>query len=64
MASALIKYKGVADILVAGILTFKPSIVYGSFFARAIASWTGMVSFPVIPQAVLVRINVCCFCST
>jgi len=42
MAESLIKYKGIADILVAAILVFKPSLIYGSLPARVLASKTGL----------------------
>jgi hypothetical protein len=42
-ANALIKYKGLGDVLVACILVFKPDVIYGSLPARLLASWTGLV---------------------
>jgi hypothetical protein len=42
-AKALIRYKGLGDVLVACILMFKPDIIYGSLPARLLASWTGLV---------------------
>jgi len=46
-ADSLIKYKGLADILVASILIFKPDIIYGSLPAQLLASWTGLVGFQI-----------------
>ena len=44
MADKLIKYKGWGDILVAVILAVRPSIIYDSLPARALSSFTGLVS--------------------
>ncbi|KDR84389.1 hypothetical protein GALMADRAFT_87316 [Galerina marginata CBS 339.88] len=40
MAEALIRYKGIADIIVAVILAVKPSIIYESFAAQTLHSLT------------------------
>ncbi|RDB19855.1 hypothetical protein Hypma_013090 [Hypsizygus marmoreus] len=42
MADTLIKYKGLADILVAGILTVNASTIYDSVPTRFLASLTGL----------------------
>jgi hypothetical protein len=44
MTDSLLKYKGIADILVAAILSVKPDLIYGCLPARVIASYTGLVS--------------------
>ena len=49
-ANTLIKYKGLADIVVACILVFKPHIIYGSLPARLLAAWTGLVGLHQIQQ--------------
>ncbi|PPQ73823.1 hypothetical protein CVT26_012138 [Gymnopilus dilepis] len=40
MAQTLILVKGIADVAVAAILTFKPAIIYESFLARAVHSFS------------------------
>ena len=42
--SALLKYKGLGDILVAVILTLRPSLVYDSLPARYLSALSGLVS--------------------
>ncbi|KAF8887242.1 hypothetical protein CPB84DRAFT_1786944 [Gymnopilus junonius] len=42
MAQTLILVKGVADVAVAAILAFQPSIIYDSFQARAVHSLSGL----------------------
>ncbi|KAF9463731.1 hypothetical protein BDZ94DRAFT_1308628 [Collybia nuda] len=42
MASTLMKWKGAGDLIVAGILTLKPSLMYASVVTRTLASWTGL----------------------
>ncbi|KDR84425.1 hypothetical protein GALMADRAFT_220179 [Galerina marginata CBS 339.88] len=42
MSEALIRYKGIADIIVGLILALKPSIIYESFAAQTMHSLTGL----------------------
>ncbi|CAA7259415.1 unnamed protein product [Cyclocybe aegerita] len=42
MTDALILYKGIADVVVALILTVKPSIIYESVITKALHSFTGL----------------------
>ena len=45
MSATLIQCKGIADIVVALILTVKPSIIYNSVITRSIHSLLGLVGF-------------------
>ncbi|KAF4619494.1 hypothetical protein D9613_004741 [Agrocybe pediades] len=42
MSASLIKYKGLADILVAVILIFEPSLIYESVVAKQLHIWSGL----------------------
>lgn len=63
MAETLLTLKGVADLLVAGILTLQPSLIYDSFPARTVAAWTGLVSFASL-QSIHPRAHRLRICST
>ena len=50
MSATLIRYKGIADIVIALILTAKPSIIYNSVITRSIHSLLGLVGRRVLSE--------------
>jgi len=43
MSATLIRTKGIADIVTAIILIFRPNVIYDSMVTRRIHGWTGLV---------------------